>query len=96
MTTNTDQNEAAQASCAPAAGYALNREQREILDHTRHRAAGGHYCGGGKEMDALVAMGLMESHGSFLGNPYFGITAEGVKALRAHTDSSSAMGGEKP
>ncbi len=41
-------------------------------------------------MDALVQMGLMESHGSFLGNPYFGITAEGVKALRAHTRRSSA------
>jgi len=74
-----------EAPFAAADGYALTREQREILHHTRHRAAGGHYCGGGKEMDALVAMGLMESHGSFLGNPYFGITAEGVKALRAHT-----------
>jgi len=29
-------------------------------------------------------MGLMESHGLFLGNPYFGITPEGVKALRAY------------
>ncbi len=76
---------------APLTGSApsLTREQRDILDHTRHRAAGGHYCGGGKDMEALVQMGLMESHGSFLGNPYFGITAEGVKALRAPNAKSS-------
>ena len=44
-------------------GSALSREQLSILDHTEHRAAGGYYCGGGKDMDALVAAGLMEYAG---------------------------------
>ena len=63
----------------------LTREQRDILYHTEHRAAGGFYCGGGKEMDALVTAGLMEYAGkkSFVPDPYYKITSKGRAALRA-------------
>lgn len=57
----------------------LNREQIGILDHTLHRAAGGLYCGDGKDMQALVAAGLMVSAGrkSFVPDEYFRITEAG-------------------
>lgn len=63
----------------------LTREQREILNHTEHRAAGGYYCGGGKDMEALVDAGLMQSAGrkSFVPEEYFRITSAGRSALRA-------------
>jgi hypothetical protein len=66
-------------------GSSLSREQLSILDHTEHRAAGGYYCGGGKDMDALVASGLMEYAGrkSFVPDPYYKITSAGRSALRA-------------
>lgn len=69
----------------PATGSALNCEQREILYHTAHRAAGGYYCGGGKDMDELVSAGLMEYAGrkSFVPAPYYKITSKGRAALRA-------------
>ena len=63
----------------------LNSEQREILHHTLHRAAGGRYCGGSPDMDRLVELGYMEN----LGKPewavdfYYGITSAGRRALRA-------------
>jgi hypothetical protein len=62
----------------------LSTEQRDILYHTEHRAAGGLYCGGGKDMNALVAAGLMESAGrkSFVPDEYFRITGAGRRALR--------------
>lgn len=62
----------------------ISSEQLEILYHTEHRAAGGFYCGGGKDMDALVAAGLMESAGrkSFVPDEYFRITSNGRTALR--------------
>lgn len=41
----------------------LTSEQRDILHHTLHRAAGGLYCGGGRDMDLLVAAGFMEYAG---------------------------------
>ena len=74
-----------EAPLPPVTGSALNREQREILYHTEHRAAGGYYCGGGKDMDALVAAGLMEYAGrkSFVPDPYYKITSKGRAALRA-------------
>lgn len=61
----------------------LTREQVSILDHTIHRAAGGFFCGGGKEMDGLVANGLMVSAGrkSFVPDEYFRITTKGRAAL---------------
>jgi hypothetical protein len=64
---------------------ALTREQREILSHTEHRAARGLYCGGGKDMDVLVAAGLMESAGrkSFVPDEFFRITSKGRQTLRA-------------
>jgi hypothetical protein len=62
----------------------ITNEQREILYHTEHRAAAGFYCGGGKDMDALVAAGLMESAGrkSFVPDEYFRITSKGRAVLR--------------
>lgn len=72
----------------------LTNEQR--LYHTEHRAAGGFYCGGGKDMDALVAAGLMQSAGrkSFVPDEYFRITAAGRSALRQATqpDERKAKG----
>ncbi len=63
---------------------ALTREERDILWHTEHRAAGGLYCGGGKTMDGLVASGLMQFAGrkSFVPDDYFRITSAGREALR--------------
>jgi hypothetical protein len=77
--------ESGQAPLADATGSALSREQLSILDHTEHRAAGGYYCGGGKDMDALVAAGLMEYAGrkSFVPDPYYRITSAGRSAIRA-------------
>ena len=69
----------------------LNKEQADILDHTIHRAAGGFYCGGGKEMNALVAGGLMVSAGrkSFVPDEYFRITRKGQEALREYKTKST-------
>lgn len=63
---------------------ALTREERDILWHTEHRAAGGLYCGGGKTMDGLVARGLMQLAGRkrFVPDDYFRITSAGREALR--------------
>jgi hypothetical protein len=68
----------------------LNREQRDILYHAEHRSAGGYYCGGGKDMDALAALGLMASAGrkSFVPDEYFRITAAGRAALRAQNNQA--------
>jgi hypothetical protein len=62
----------------------LTNDQYEILHHTEHRAAGGLYCGGGSEMDELVALGLMSEAGrkSFVPDPYYRITSAGRSALR--------------
>ena len=66
-----------------AARY-LTDEQVAILDHTEHWAAHGLFCGGGPDMDALVAAGLMEDAGrkSFVPDPYYRITGAGRVALR--------------
>ena len=62
---------------------ALTKNQYDILYHTAHRAAGGFYCGGGKDMDELVKLGLMESAGrkSFVPDEYFRITRAGRDRL---------------
>lgn len=62
----------------------LNTEQKAILDHTAHRAAGGLFCGGGSDMQELVDLGLMESVGrkSFVPDEYFRMTGKGREALR--------------
>jgi hypothetical protein len=72
-------------SSAPLSStFVPNGEQWDILYHTQYCAAGGYYCGGGKDMDALVAAGLMESAGrkSFVPDEYFRITGAGRTALR--------------
>lgn len=63
----------------------LTRNQIGILSHTVYRAAGGFYCGGGKDMEALVAAGLMQLAGrkSFVPDEYFRITSAGREALRS-------------
>ncbi len=59
--------------------------QYEILYHTEHRSAGGFYCGGGPDMDVLVASGLMEYAGrkSFVPDAYYRITSKGRDILRS-------------
>jgi len=61
----------------------LTPEQRAILHHTAHRAANGHYCGGGPDMDRLVELGLMTPIGSkaCVPDPYFTITPAGRAVL---------------
>lgn len=63
---------------------ALTTEQISILRHTRDRAAGGRYCGDSPAMQALVAVGLMESLGrvSWVPDEYFGLTAAGRRMLK--------------
>ena len=102
-TTETKQIELASDSASSRAAQcsapALNREQIAILDHTEHRAARGLYCGGGKEMDALVTAGLMESAGraAWCPDEYFRITGKGRTALRqAQNDRSSGTREIKP
>lgn len=62
----------------------MNNEQREILDHTANRAAGGLYCGGSPDMDWLCEQGLMQFAGkkSFVPDPYYRITPAGKDALK--------------
>ncbi len=63
----------------------ISRSQLDILHHTEHRAAGGFYCGGGPDMDALVACGMMEFAGrkSFVPDAYYRITSKGRAMLRS-------------
>jgi hypothetical protein len=77
-------NDSLPAEKAAAPGSALTSEHFDILYHTQYVAAGGLYCGGGKEMDELEAQGLMQFIGrkSFVPDPYYGITAAGRKVLR--------------
>lgn len=62
----------------------LSTEQKAILDHTMHRTAGGLYCGGGRDIDALVDAGMMVEVGrkSFVPEAYFRITNKGREALK--------------
>jgi hypothetical protein len=68
----------------PLATVPATREQVAILHHTEHRAAGGYYCGGGKDMAELVEAGLMVSAGykAFVPDEYFRITSKGREVLR--------------
>ncbi len=63
----------------------LNKEQLAILDHTAYRAAGGVYCGDSRDMQILVAKGLMVSAGRKGGVPdeYFRMTIEGREAMQS-------------
>ncbi len=78
-------------SDAPTCSASLTREQFEILHHTVTRAAGHRYCGGGKTMDQLVAMGLMEYLGtpSWCPDPFYGITTKGLAALRQNDQAQT-------
>jgi len=61
----------------------ITRNQRDILDHTARRAAGGFYCGDSDDMQALIKLGLMECAGtkSFCPDKFFKITSAGHKLL---------------
>ena len=61
----------------------LTDNQREILDHTAHRAAGGFYCGDSKDVQILVNLGLMVPAGRkpFVPDEYFKLTAKGRNEL---------------
>ena len=74
----------------------LTNEQASILHHTIYRAAGGFYCGGGRDMDILVAAGLMVSAGrkSFVPDEYFRITAAGRTALVEHNAATRSLSSE--
>lgn len=63
----------------------ITNNQRNILDHTAHGAAGGLYCGDSTDMQTLVSLGLMVSMGkkSFVPDEYFALTATGRKTLNA-------------
>lgn len=63
----------------------LNAEQIGIMEHTSTRAPNRMFCGGGKDMDALVKAGLMESAGrkSFVPDEYFSLTVAGREFLWA-------------
>jgi hypothetical protein len=67
----------------------LTLEQIGILHHTAHVAAGGFYCGGGKDMDVLVAAGYMQSAGrkSFVPDEYFRLTRAGRAVLRLYNEA---------
>ena len=62
----------------------LSSEERDILLHTMHRAAGGLYCGSSPEMITLIKRGLMVYAGrkSLVPDPYYRITPKGCEAIR--------------
>lgn len=64
---------------------ALNNEQKEIIEHTMRN---GLFCGGSKDMDKLVADGLMECAGekSFVSDSYYRVTAKGRQLLTKRID----------
>ena len=61
----------------------LTKGQIDILEHTIYRAAGGLYCGGGEDMEALCVKGLMVCVGrkSFVPDPYYCVTPAGRAEL---------------
>jgi len=62
----------------------ITKNQREILEHTAYRAAGGFYCGDSDDLQELVRLGLMESAGKkpFVPDEYFKLTGKGREALK--------------
>lgn len=62
----------------------LTKEQQEILQHTRYRAARNMYCGDSPDMQVLVAHGLMTYAGqlSFVPDKYFKLTKYGTRVLK--------------
>lgn len=76
---------------APQGLWPDTAPRRSVLDQradehpTPYGSSGGRcrYCGGGKDMEALVGAGLMRSLGNFLDNPYFEITNLGHRVMRS-------------
>lgn len=62
----------------------ITENQREILDHTAHRATGGYYCGDSEDMKELVRLELMVFVGTkpFVPDKYFTLTGKGREALK--------------
>ena len=62
----------------------LTTNQFEILDHTEHRVANKQFCGGSRDMQELVTLGLMVSVGwkSFVPDEFFQITGKGQTVLK--------------
>ena len=62
----------------------ITNNQREILDHTAHRAAGDFYCGDSSDMQELIRLGLMKPVGkkSFVPDKYFSLTDKGRRFFR--------------
>ena len=76
--TDTAEERLPAASCSASS---ITEEQIEILKHT---SKNGRYCGGGKDMDALVAAGLMRYLGTpaWCPDPFYEITGAGKDAIR--------------
>lgn len=66
----------------------ITNNQRDILDHTMHRAPCGYYCGDSADMQELIRLGLMVSVGkkSFVPDEYFALTGAGREFIRRGTD----------
>lgn len=64
--------------------FSVTKNQLEIMVHTRDRASGRRFCGGGIDMDKLVKMGLMKSLGrvSFVPDEYFTLTEKGEDFIK--------------
>ncbi len=69
----------------------ITANQREILEHTAYRAAGGFCCGDSDDMQELVRLGLMESAGrkSFVPDEYFKLTALGRESLKTPVEKAT-------
>ncbi len=61
----------------------ITQEQRDIMEHTAHRAAFGRYCGDSKDMQVLVRIGFMHPIGKtgFCPDEYFCLTRNGREAM---------------
>ena len=61
----------------------LTNNQREIIEHTAHRAARGFYCGDSEDVQKLISLGLMVSAGRkpFVSDEYFKLTDAGRNEL---------------
>jgi len=62
----------------------ITKNQRDILDHTAHKAAAGFYCGDSDDMQTLISLGFMVSASkkSFVPDEYFALTGAGRKVQK--------------
>ena len=65
----------------------LTAEQREILEHSVHRAPQGRYCGGGEVVEGMVDIGLMRRLPKVEWTPdtFYVITDKGRERLAEHS-----------